>query len=296
MREIRDDKNLLPYRSRRSDSEQLKIMKTKTNKTNAQKIRTLLTFSNPKTQKNLKFGIATAIMHLSPHKISGRNLCPKASDGCISNCLNKAGNPVYQKGKDKARLERSQFFIEREKEFFQQLRKEIVFFSWKAFEAGLTPSFRLNGTSDIPKVAFKMAREFPNFQFSDYTKILATLKNPKRPENYHLTFSRSESNWAECLQAFKLGVNVAAVVDSEISDSELREFLDLPESIRIENGDDDDATFLRDELQLIRLTPKGKMKFDETGMRIRREMLKAKKTKSAIARFKMQQSSWAVMP
>ena len=269
-------------------------MKTKTKKTNAQKIRTLLTFSNPKTQKNLKFGIATAILHLSPHKISGRNLCPCASEGCIANCLNRAGNPIYQKGKDKARLERSQFFINSEKEFFEQLKKEIVSFSWKAFEAGLTPSFRLNGTSDIPKVAFKMAREFPNFQFSDYTKILASLKNKNRPTNYHLTFSRSESNWSECLQAFKLGFNVAAVCDADISDSELREFLDLPGSVQIENGDDDDATFLRDELQLIRLTPKGSMKKDVSGMRIRREMLEAKKTKSAISKFKMDKY-WAIL-
>ena len=239
-----------------------------------QKIRTLLSFSNPKTLKNLKVGYATAILHLLPAKLSGKNLCPKATLGCSDPCLNTAGNPLHQKGKDKARMERSRFFIEREKEFFDQLRKEISSFAWKAFDAGLTPSFRLNGTSDVPRIAFKMAREFPNWQFSDYTKLLASLKRKDRPENYHLTFSRSESNWNECLEAFALGFNVAAVADSDVTDSELRQFLKLPEDVAIVSGDDHDATFLWDDgLYLLRLTPKGKMKKDVSGMRIRKDMV-----------------------
>jgi len=47
---------------------------------------------------------------------------------------------------------------------------------------------------------------FPDVQFYDYTKI------PNRrniPANYHLTFSLSESNDAQALQAIRAGLSVA---------------------------------------------------------------------------------------
>jgi hypothetical protein len=72
----------------------------------------------------------------------------------------------------------------------------------KAERKNLIPVFRLNGTSDIrwetvavPVVGgpdFRNIFEaFPHTQFYDYTK-LANRRNI--PANYHLTFSRSESN------------------------------------------------------------------------------------------------------
>ena len=50
-----------------------------------------LTFSNPKTQKSRKYGWATATLHLAPHMLSGINVCPDASAGCIASCLNTSG-------------------------------------------------------------------------------------------------------------------------------------------------------------------------------------------------------------
>lgn len=244
----------------------------------------LLTFDNPKTQKNLKLGIATAVLHLLPAKLSGHNLCPKATLGCSGPCLHTSGNPAHQKGKDAARLKRSLAYIQATSEFFEKLEKEMIDFASKANDAGYTPSFRLNGTSDVPRIPLAIARKFPNWQFSDYTKILATLKLADRPENYHLTFSRSESNWDECLEAFALGFNVAAVVDSDITDDELRDYLKLDSTIEIIDGDEHDATFTHAAgLYLLRLKPKGKMRKDETGMRIRREMLQTSKLEKAIA-------------
>ena len=244
----------------------------------------LLTFDNPKTQKNLKLGYATAVLHFLPAKLSGYNFCPKATAGCSGPCLHTSGNPAHQKGKDAARLKRSLAYIQTREAFLDRLRKEIISFAEKARDAGYIPSFRLNGTSDVPQIPLKLAREFPNFQFSDYTKILATLKRADLPSNYHLTFSRSESNWSECLEAFALGFNVAAVVDSDITDDELRDYLKLDSAIQIIDGDDHDATFTHDAgLYLLRLKPKGKMRKDETGMRIRREMLSKSKLQKAIA-------------
>ena len=38
--------------------------------------------ANPKIEKNLKLGVMTAPMHLSPASLSGFNVCPMASAGC----------------------------------------------------------------------------------------------------------------------------------------------------------------------------------------------------------------------
>ncbi|MDA1330676.1 MAG: hypothetical protein O3B43_06400, partial [Chloroflexi bacterium] len=45
----------------------------------------------------------------------------------------------------------------------------------------------------------------------DYTKSLQRILDKTRPANYHLTFSLSETNKAEALQALKAGFNVAVV-------------------------------------------------------------------------------------
>ena len=47
-------------------------------------MRSLLTTSNPKTQKGVKLGYLTTILHLAPSKSSGvMNTCPDASPECI---------------------------------------------------------------------------------------------------------------------------------------------------------------------------------------------------------------------
>jgi hypothetical protein len=55
---------------------------------------------------------------------------------------------------------------------------------------------------------------FPDIPFVDYTK------NPRRfdrkiPSNYHLTFSRSETNEPKCIELLNRGVNVAVVFKGE---------------------------------------------------------------------------------
>jgi hypothetical protein len=51
----------------------------------------LLTVGNPKTAKGKELGYAVAVLHLAPSTLSGHNVCPMASDGCIAACLNTAG-------------------------------------------------------------------------------------------------------------------------------------------------------------------------------------------------------------
>ena len=51
----------------------------------------LLSVGNPKTLKGMKQGYNTYILHLAPASLSGHNVCPKATQGCIDSCLNTAG-------------------------------------------------------------------------------------------------------------------------------------------------------------------------------------------------------------
>ena len=51
--------------------------------------------SNVKIAKSEKYGggiYSTMILHLAPAKISGYNVCPKASEGCKKICLNMSGH------------------------------------------------------------------------------------------------------------------------------------------------------------------------------------------------------------
>ena len=45
---------------------------------------------NAKTIKGQKVGVMTGVLYLAPSTLSGRNVCPQASKGCIAACLNTA--------------------------------------------------------------------------------------------------------------------------------------------------------------------------------------------------------------
>ena len=103
----------------------------------------------------------------------------------------------------------------------EQLKKEIRAFIIKCKKQKFKPCIRLNGTSDIPFEKFKIEgknifEHFPNVQFYDYTKnhirMYKFLDN-LFPANYHLTFSRSETNDKESMKVLSMGGNVAMVFD-----------------------------------------------------------------------------------
>jgi hypothetical protein len=212
----------------------------------------LLTTSNPKTQKGVKYGWLSAIMHLSPSTSAGHgNMCPDASPQCIRFCLNKAGRGgIFKKGEktnavQEARKWRTARFVS-DPDFFWDLDNEINRHANKASKLGLKPCVRLNGTSDIDWIkatAFNgsLFGKWAGVQFYDYTKsfsrMMEFLTNYANdyPKNYHLTFSRSELNDDQCDTVLNYGGNVAVVFDS------------VPSYFRgrpVYNGDDSDLRFL----------------------------------------------------
>jgi hypothetical protein len=174
----------------------------------------LLTTGNPKIMKGMEHGYLTSVLHLAPSTLSGYNVCPMASNGCASACLNTAGRGGMNRiGEDtntiqQARIRKTHWFYENRGSFLERLTKEIHSTIKLATRHQLIPAFRLNGTSDIKWENYGIMETFDDTIFYDYTKL------PNRrhlPANYHLTFSRSESNEHLIPQAFANGMNVAVV-------------------------------------------------------------------------------------
>lgn len=178
--------------------------------------------SNPKLAKGLAKGIMSAPLHLAPSDLSGWNVCPMATRGCIKACLHTAGNPAAMTGKDRARKARTRAFFEARPAFMVVLAGEIAALVRAADKAGMIAAIRLNATSDIRwetiPVVFdgrtyqNMMTAFPDVVFYDYTKI-ANRRN--LPRNYRLTFSLAESNEDHAGLALRNGHNVAIVFDTK---------------------------------------------------------------------------------
>lgn len=228
----------------------------------------LLTTSNPKTQKGAQFGYLTAIQHFAPSKLSGTNVCNFATPQCIKYCLNKAGRGgIVKKGEktnaiQEARITRTKMFLQFPYVYASLLIKEVKAHVRKATKLGLTPCVRLNGTSDIrwEETNSAIFWRFEDVQFYDYTKDFVRMQAFLRgelPKNYHLTFSRSELNDAQCDWVIDHGGNVAVVFDN------------VPNTYKGEevvNGDEHDLIFLR-EPGYIGLTAKGKLAREESSFK-----------------------------
>ncbi len=221
----------------------------------------LLTFGNAKIEKSKAAGWLTAGIHLAPHTMSGRNVCPMASAGCAHACLNTAGMGKYPKVQA-ARVEKTKAFFDNREAFMEQLIKEIGGLARKAAREGMRPAVRLNLTSDIQwenithfgKTIFEY---FPDIQFYDYTKI-AMRFNRVLPKNYHLTFSRSEINeFTAQVVSDCHGGNVAVVFAGELP----KKYMGRP----VVDGDENDLRFLDPKRVIVGLKAKGRARKDTSG-------------------------------
>lgn len=235
----------------------------------------LLTVANPKTRKGEADGYLTGILMLSPAAtVARRSLCTSSTVGCRGPCLAWQGRAgMWSKASGEyldsaviihaARARRTMRYETDRAGFLGDLRRDLIALCRAAHRHGRTPAVRLNGMSDLPSLALQMADEHPNVQFYDYTK------HPKpwlrlRP-NYHLTFSRSESNGAACVDAYRHGINVAVVFD-------VRKSAALPHAWRgmpVIDGDVSDLRFLDPAPCIVGLRAKGTARHDTTGFVLR---------------------------
>lgn len=235
---------------------------------------TILTQGNAKIVKGEELGYVTKGIHFAPANLSGNEVCQWRSKGCTASCLNTAGrgqmNSIQQ-----SRIAKTKLFFDKQIEFLHKLSKEISNSIKTSTKKGMNSVFRLNLTSDIawesvffneeqPQTIFD---KFPSIQFYDYTKsfkrMCSFLDKPfikgeeKFPSNYHLTFSRSETNDKLCEMVLQMGGNVAVVFRNE-----------LPATwngYEVVNGDENDLRFLDKKGVVVGLIEKGMAKKDLTG-------------------------------
>lgn len=221
--------------------------------------KSLITSGDAKTIKGEKLGYKTGIMYLAPQRESGViNVCPSASLGCMATCLNTAGRGQMALIQQ-IRIARSIFLKTHPTLFKKQLRAEVESVIKSALRAKMVPAIRINGTSDLPRLALPLAEEFSTVQFYDYTKLPKPWK--RITPNYDLTFSRSETNEKDCRDALANGINVAVVFSTKKTEKLPDEFW----GYEVISGDEHDLRFLDKKGVIVGLTAKGRAKKDTSG-------------------------------
>ena len=171
---------------------------------------------------------------------------------------------MFRKGEttnmiQQARIRKTKYFFEARDYFMNDLVADIKLGIKQAKKLGLTPVFRLNGTSDLAWEKYTVNEHtlfelFQDVQFYDYTKVLG--RKVSHLKNYHLTFSAADGNDADVQKALAQGMNVAAVFDR------------LPELYMgrpVINADDTDLRFLDPKGTIAGLKAKGRAKKDTSG-------------------------------
>ena len=235
----------------------------------------LLSTANPKIQKGTAKGYLSFILHLAPATLSGKETCPKRTAGCTEACLNTAGRGgMFKKGENtnmiqQARIRKTKMFFEDRAGFMLQLEKDIKLGIKQAAKLGLTPVFRLNGTSDLSFEKYEVIRNgklyrnifsaFPDNIFYDYTKVLG--RKIQDIPNYSLTFSAADGNDSDVYAAIQQGYNIATVFG-------IKKGAPMPEfynGLPVFNGDESDLRFLDPKGVVVGLYAKGKAKKDTSG-------------------------------
>ena len=230
------------------------------------------------------YGYLNAINYMAPSTSGGvGNLCSHASPQCILFCLGEhsgqaamhapgESNPVLDSRKRKA-----QYFMRNRTLYMCEMLLHSARLIARARKLELKLVLRPNGSTDIayesirvfvtPEFALELSKisgvtvssglhslmtAFPTVQIVDYTKNPIRMKRMRAstwPANYHLTFSRSEVNDAECLEVLASGQNVAVVFKHG-----------LPRTwhgYRVIDGDKHDLRQLDPKGVVVGLSPKG---------------------------------------
>jgi hypothetical protein len=186
-------------------------------------------------------------------------VCAFASPACSAECLYSAGRGAFS-NVQRSRVEKTKAYFANKAQFLSTLGDNIASLIAKSTKASMRPAVRLNGTSDIAWEKSGLMDRFPSVPFYDYTKNplrFAQFLNGKLPKNYRLTFSRSETNEAQCLEFLARGGNVSVVFRKSLPK--------VWKGYPVVNGDETDLRFLDPKGVVVGLVAKGKAKADVSG-------------------------------
>lgn len=157
-------------------------------------------------------GLRLLMLALSPHTISGDDVCPHSTPGCRAHCVAFSGNGKYDTV-TRARIARTRLMIDEPLAFLSLL---VHLLDKESAKSPL--AVRLNGFSDI-----RWEKVLPNWfwtrysdvTFYDYTKH-SSLSRPSTalPGNYTLTYSVTERTTPKQFRRELSERNVAVVVET----------------------------------------------------------------------------------
>lgn len=203
--------------------------------------RPILSVINNKTPKGEKFGWLTGIMYGAPADTSGFQTCSSSTAECRAACLRYSGHLEY-KHSINAGLEKTRLMFNNPDLFDNCLEWDIEALKRRAAKLGLKPAVRINGTTDLPRVAMDFADRFRDVQFYDYTKHPKPWRRTE--DNYHITFSYTGENDADALAALDHGINVAKVFPTRRSGVLPTETVIGDTVFSVIDGDETDLRFL----------------------------------------------------
>jgi hypothetical protein len=179
----------------------------------------IITTKQYKLNKSKRKGVLTAGIQLSPayearavlNRPDLRSVCP-FSGACEVGCLKFTGmNQMSTHAV--ARATRTALYWDDPDAFYDQAIRELESAQRRARRLGLAFAIRPNMLQDLPPLAKRIARSFPNAAVYDYTKIPAPWR--RTLPNYTLAYSISErSTTRQIRDCVRHGINCAIVFDT----------------------------------------------------------------------------------
>ena len=217
---------------------------------------------NTKTDKN---EYLTYNLSLAPYTLNnkGVNMCPMASQGCATACLNETGRGVFS-NVSQARINKTNYYVYDRINFLDQLSQEIIGVASRTHRTGEMVALRLNTYSDQDFV-YKLRKYvdmdvlnddfYSKILFYDYTAMPNKVKRYIGTTYYH-ALSRKEDNEQDVLDVLGMGGNVAAVFRSK-----------LPKTYKgypVVDGDKTDLEMTKHKGVVLGLIAKGKKAKNDT--------------------------------
>ena len=179
----------------------------------------IITTKQHKLDKSKRKGVLTAGIQLSPayearavlNRPDLRTVCP-FSGACEIGCLKHTGRNQMTSNAV-ARAKRTALYWDNPTAFYDQVIRELHAVERKAERLGLAFAIRPNMLQDLPPLADRIAREFPDAAVYDYTKIPAPWR--RTLPNYTIAYSVSErSTNRQIRDCVRHGINCAVIFDT----------------------------------------------------------------------------------
>jgi len=228
--------------------------------------RDVVTMDQAKFRKTANETYFQVGLTLSPWRESGDwNLCPFASAGCRASCLNTTYRLAYSPNV-RTRVLRTKLLMTNRAKFLEYVARDLAAVRKKVHRAGRILVVRWNTLSDINAETVYKPIWSENDVYVDYTKNAARYQSwleGKLPSNYHLTFSRSETNQARAELFVAQGGTATVVVRSEAFRAEM--LAHGWNGFPCVDGDISDRRWEDPKGHWVVLVAKGKAKSDRSG-------------------------------